>query len=100
MKPNTTSSLSALGYVGLLILFNLPYVGFPAIILFSIFAKDRGVRGLARAFLIIELAVIAILAVLCVIGLMNFGEIFGDYYFVFSEGGVEAFNNIGYLLGA
>jgi amino acid transporter len=84
MKPNTSNSLSAIGYIGLLILFNLPYVGFPAIVLFSIFAKDKGARTVAHVFLVLQLAAIAVMFILSLAGIFSFDDAIKDYFFSFS----------------
>ncbi len=98
MKPITTNSLSAWGYIGLLILFNLPVVSFPAIIICAFLVKDTSVRNFARAFLIIELIIYVIFFVLGFMGVINFNEFFVDFDFPV-DGGTEVFNNIRYYLG-
>lgn len=79
MKPATTNSLSAWGYIGLLILFNLPYIGTPATILCALFAPNRSAKGFARAILIIELIAIALLVGLALLGLFNFSDILEQF---------------------
>ena len=59
MKPVTTNSLSALGYVGLFLLFSMPYVGTPALILFAIFGHGEA-KSFARALILIYVIFVAL----------------------------------------
>ena len=89
MKPVATNNLSVLGLIGLILLFSIPDVGLIAMILFAIFA--RGVaRTLARAFLILTIIGVIILAALAV---------YVEFNFPFDDGGVEVFRYISGLIG-
>ena len=88
MKPLTYNNLSVWGYVGLFILFNLPVIGTPAIILFAIFGSG-GAKSLARALIILYIIGVAIYAVL----VLSFGV------FPPADDGVEALRNIAEYLG-
>ena len=79
MKPVTTNSLSAWGYIGLLILFNLPYIGTPAMIICALFVPNHSVKSFARAILIIELIAIALLVGLALLGLFNLSDILEQF---------------------
>ena len=92
MKPITTNNLSAWAYIGLFILFSLPYIGTPAVILCAIFARNEAVKGFARAILI--LAVIGWVIIFAAAFSGGF-----DFNFSFDEGGVEVFRYITSLLG-
>ena len=97
MKPIGTNNLSALGYVGLFILFNLPYIGTPALIILAIFGQDE-VKNFARAYLIICIGIIllggALVLAVLFFGLMDLSEF--EYYI--EEGGVELFRHLSYVL--
>lgn len=93
MKPISNNNLSAWGYVGLLILFSLPYVGTPALLICAIFVKDTAVRNFARALLILSLIGVIIIVVATVLGLLNIGD------FGFEMDGTEVFRAISGLLG-
>lgn len=67
MKPNSTNNLSFLGYIGLIILFNLPYIGTPAMILFAIFGTG-GAKRLARIFLAVTLILLGLCVALSLLG--------------------------------
>ncbi len=93
MKPIGTNNLSALGYIGLFILFCMPYIGTPALILFAIFGRGAA-KNFARAILLISVLSVVFLVVLMVIGLINLGD------FNFStDNGIELFNNIRAYIG-
>lgn len=93
MKPLGTNNLSALGYIGLFILFCLPYVGTPALIILAIFGTGD-VRNFARAILILTVFSIFAIFALIVLGLLSLS----DLNFSINDG-IEIFNNIRYLLG-
>ena len=93
MKPVATNSLSAWGYIGLLILFSLPYVGTPALIIFAIFGQGAA-KSFARAILILSLGIIALAVVLVIAGLVSLGDLG-----IFVDGGTELFNNIRAYIG-
>lgn len=100
MKPITTNSLSAWGYIGLILLFNLPYIGFPALIICAFFIKNHAVRSFARAMIILELIICVLAFVVILIGFGNLGDFLEDYYFNFSGDEGSAFiSNIRYYLG-
>lgn len=73
MKPNSTNNLSFLGWLGLIILFNLPYIGTPATILFAIFGKGSA-RTLARVFLLITVIIVGLSLALSLLGFINFEQ--------------------------
>ena len=85
MKPVSTNNMSALGYVGLFLLFCMPYIGTPALILFAIFGRGEA-RSFARAIIILYIALIA-LAVAAI--LLGFGADF-EYYI---EEGIQSYIN-------
>ncbi len=100
MKPVLTNSISVLGYIGLLLLFNLPYIGVPALIICAVFVKDNSVRSFARAIILIELFIVVAAVVLAMIGFASFGEWFGDFNFDFSGDEGSAFlNSVRFYLG-
>ena len=70
MKPNSTNNLSFLGYIGLFILFNLPYIGTPAMIICAFFGSG-GVKKFARVLLIITVICLGILIALSLLGFIN-----------------------------
>ena len=86
MKPITTNNLSALGYVGLFILFCMPYVGTPALILFAIFGRGE-VRNFARAIILLYIILIALVVAALLLG---FGADF-EYYI---EEGIQIYINM------
>ncbi len=91
MKPISTNNLSAWGYVGLFILFSLPYVGNLALIICAFFVKDHAVKSFARALLILSLISIVFLVVVALLGIVNLE----DFNFDFGgDGGIEVFNSI------
>ncbi len=99
MKPISTNNLSAWGYVGLFILFSLPYVGTPALLICALFVKDHAVKSFARALLILSLISLVFVIVVALLGVINLEDFLEDFYFNFGgEGDVEVFNGIiGYL---
>ena len=91
MKPIATNALSVFGYIGLIILFNLPYVGLPALLICALFIQNQSVRSFARAIIIIEVVCTLLLVVVALL----------DFYFDFSgDEGTAFLNNIRYYLGA
>ena len=93
MKPIGTNNLSALGYIGLFILFCMPYIGTPALILFAIFGRGEA-RNFARAILLITVIMALLVVVLTILGLFNLGD------FNFSvDNGFEMYNNLRTLIG-
>ena len=89
MKPLTHSNLSVFAYVGLFILFMLPYVGTPALIICAFFIPDGPVKKFARAMFWISL-IIVLAAVIGGIALTN-----GGYEFpLLNNDGIEAFNSV------
>lgn len=101
MKPIATNTISAFGYIGLIILFNLPYVGLPALLICALFIQNHSVRSFARAIIIIELVCTLILVVIALLGFISFSDILEDFYFDFSgDEGTALLNNIRYYLGA
>ena len=104
MKPVTTNNLSAWGFVGLFILFSMPYIGTPALILCALFARDHSAKSFARAIILFEVIVIVLFFVLvfalALLGDINLGEIFEDFNFDFSgDEGTAFINNVRYYLG-
>ena len=97
MKPVTTNSLSAWGYVGLLILFSLPYIGTPAMIICALFAPNPSAKSFARALIILELIAVLIIVALLVVGVTlgeaNLEDIFEDLRFNFQGDEGSAFVN-------
>ena len=97
MKPVTTNSLSAWGYIGLLILFNLPYIGTPAMIICALFAPNHSVKSFARALIILELIAVLVLVALLVVGVtlgeVNLEDIFEELRFDFQGDEGSAFVN-------
>lgn len=94
MKPITTNNLSAWGYIGLFILFSMPYIGTPALILFAIFGRGAA-RSFSRALLILAAIGYVIIFAAVLLGFSEFNE-FGDFYI---DEGVEVFRNIAGFLG-
>ena len=90
MKPLTHSNLSAFAYVGLFILFMLPYVGTPALIICAFLIPDGPVKKFARAMFWISL-IIVLAAVIGGIALSA-----GGYYEfpLLNNDGLEAFNSV------
>lgn len=103
MKPNATNNLSAWGYVGLFILFSMPYIGTPACILFAIFGQGDA-RSFARALLIIAV-IIYVLAfgviLLAFSGLFGIEEILPELLpeLLPEDSGVELFRALPSVLG-
>ncbi|MBO7196035.1 MAG: hypothetical protein J6V80_01745 [Clostridia bacterium] len=93
MKPIGTNNLSAWGYVGLLILFCMPYIGTPAIILFALFGNGAA-RNFARAILLLAVLSVVLVVALLVIGFVNLG----DFNFSIDDG-VQVFNSIRMMIG-
>ena len=92
MKPLGHNNLSAWGYIGLFILFSLPYIGTPALIICAIFARDPAVKSFSRALIILALIGVALVAA-------SFILLFtlGNFDFSFDDG-VQALGNLrGYL---
>ena len=77
MKPISTNNMSAWGYIGLMILFSMPYVGTPALILFAIFGQGEA-KSFARAYVIIAVISIVIIAVALVLGVISPSD-FSEY---------------------
>ena len=89
MKPLSTNNLSAWGYVGLFILFCLPYVGTPALIICALLVKNYDVRSFSRAILILTLLLWVAVIILSIVGIVNLSD------FGFStDDGVQAFNYV------
>lgn len=100
MKPITFSSLSAWGYIGLFILFNLPYVGTPALIICALFSRNYAVKNFARALLILTVLSLVFLLVLGFLGFYSFSDILEDFYFDFSgDEGTVFINTVRYYIG-
>lgn len=55
MKPLGTNNLGFFGFIGYLILFNIPYIGKPANVIVAIFSKDRGTKVFSWVYLVISL---------------------------------------------
>ena len=100
MKPIGTNNLSAWGYIGLLILFSMPYIGTPACILFAIFGQGAA-KSFARALLIISVIFYALALALIFIGFGGLNEILPDLVpeLIPDNSDVELFRNIPGLLG-
>ena len=90
MKPLSLNNLSAWGYIGLFVLFCLPYVGTPALLICAIFVRNSEVRNFARAILILTLISWVALIVLALFGVVNLLD-FSDIY---NDNGVEVFNQL------
>lgn len=93
MKPISTNNLSAWGFIGLFILFSMPYIGVPALIIFAIFGHGAA-KSFARALIILE-----IIGYVALFVLMFVLEINLEPYFSFDEGGVEVFRYVSSLIG-
>ncbi len=91
MKPVLTNNLNTWGYVGLFILFCMPYVGTPALIICALFVRDHAVKSFARAILLLSLLSVVFLVVIALLGLINLGDFNFDV-----DGGVQVFD---YLRG-
>ncbi len=89
MKPVTYNNLSFLGAIGLLVLFNLPYVGGIAFIVCLLFVKDKGVKRLALGYLIASFLFGVVLGILMVFG----GVTPNDFDFMPGDG-IEVFRNL------
>ncbi len=101
MKPIATNVLSVFGYIGLIILFNLPYVGLPALLICALFIQNQSVRSFARAIIIIEVVCTLLLVVVALLGFISFSDILEDFYFDFSgDEGTAFLNSVRYYLGA
>ncbi len=72
--PQSLRPLSVLDYVGYLILFQLPIVGFIMIIFYSIKAKNQNLKNFARAILLLGVIVV----VLYIIVLLLLGDSLGN----------------------
>ncbi len=91
MKPISTNNMSAFGYVGLFILFCMPYVGTPALILFAIFGRGEA-RSFARALILLYI-ILVVLAVVVI--LLGFGA---DFEYYIEEGIKTYMNTVGCLI--
>lgn len=100
MKPNSTNNLSALGFIGLFILFSMPYIGTPACILFAIFGQGSA-KSFARALLILAVIGYVILFGLLIIGFGGLEQILPELLpdLLPEDGGVELFRNLPNILG-
>lgn len=100
MKPNSTNNMSAWGFVGLFILFSLPYIGTPALILFAIFGQGSA-RSFARALLIISIIGYIIIFGMLLVGLGGLEEILPELVpdLLPDQGDLDLFRNIPGLLG-
>lgn len=72
--PQSLRPLSVLDYVGYLILFQLPIIGFIMIIFYSIKAKNKNLKNFARALLLLGVIVV----VLYIIVLLLLGDSLGN----------------------
>ena len=88
MKPIGTNNISVWGYIGLFLLFSMPYIGTPALIICAIFARNDSVRNFARALLLLTLICLVLIIVLLVMGVFALSD------FGFSDNGVELFNYV------
>ena len=91
MKPISTNNMSALGYVGLFLLFCMPYIGTPALILFAIFGRGEA-RSFARAIIILYIVLIALAVAIILLG---FGA---DFEYYIEEGIKTYMNTVGCLI--
>ena len=95
MKPVGTNNLSFLKYVGLFILFHLPYVGDLFLLGFAIFGGKSAAGKFARIILIIQVVlgfVLGILSALLDYSIPYFSDYF-EYGFPVNDG-IEAFLNV------
>ena len=98
MKPNSTNYLGAWGYVGLFILFSMPYIGTPACVLFAIFGQGAA-KSFARALLIIGIAIVLLWFAL-IVAVLYFGLIdLSEFEYYIEDGGVQLLRHIPYLIG-
>jgi len=96
MKPIGSNNINAWGYIGLMILFCIPDVGFIAMILLSIFGKGE-VRSFSRAFLILTAIGCALIVAAVLLGFGGLDQLVPEL--LPEEGGVELFRNLPGLLG-
>ena len=95
MKPVSINNLSAFGYIGLLILFNIPGIGFPAMVILSIIGEGE-VKSFSRACLIIIIAGFALLYAFILFGIFGIEQILPD---MIPGGGIEVFRYISSFIG-
>ena len=92
MKPLTYGNISTLGYIGLFILFMLPYVGAPALVICAFMIPAGPVRSFARAIFWLTFIAVVVIAAAVVI-LYSGGSL--DYEFpLLNNDGLEAFRGI------
>ena len=95
MKPLNTANSSFWSTIALLILFNLPYVGTPALIICLLFCSSTHAGKVDRIFLIVCLILGVILGVLSVILGFSIDSLFPGYEFPLTqEEELEAFRSI------
>ena len=94
MKPLMHNQISTLGYIGLFILFALPYVGTPALIICAFLIPDGPVKSFARAiFWFTIIAVVVLVVLVFALVMINGGSL--DYEFpLLRNDGLEAFGRI------
>lgn len=95
MKPLHTNNLSALGYIGLFILFCMPYIGNIALLICAFLIKDTAVRNFSRAILILTVIGWVIIFAASFVGGFDLGE----FDFFGGNGVEEVFGGIFSLLG-
>lgn len=91
MKPMSTNHLSVWGFIGLFILFSMPYIGTPAAILFAIFGHGTA-RNFARALLILSLIGYVIIFAAAFLGFIQLD--FSDFKDFYVDEGIEVFRNV------
>ena len=91
MKPLTNGNISTLGYIGLFILFMLPYVGTPALIICAFLIPAGPVKSFSRA--VFWLSIIAVVVIAVIVILYTGGSL--DYEFpLLNNDGLEAFKSV------
>ena len=88
MKPLGNNNLSAIGYVLLIILFCIPGIGTPALIICALFARDPDAKNFARALVLLTLISVAIIVVGYLTGVVDI-----EYYNYINEP-VEVFRGL------
>ena len=95
MKPLTYGNISTLGYIGLFILFMLPYVGAPALFICAFMTPAGPVRSFARAVFCLSIIAVVVIAVAVVVLAVLYSGGSLDYEFpLLNNDGLEAFRGI------
>ena len=89
MKPLGHNNLSAFGYVLLIILFCIPGIGTPALIICALFARDPGAKNFARALILITIICAALIVVGYFLGVVDI-----ETYYEYTNDAVEVFRGV------